>query len=65
MCPTTVVPLHVATARDHGRILCVTATTSTSPITLDHAHLLVNVVSCNNRFNCDWTHVTAGYFQIV
>ena len=37
--------------------------TSTSPITLDHAHLLVNVVSSINRFNCEWTRVTAGAYN--
>ena len=31
--------------------------TSTSPITLNHAHLLVNVVSSNNQFNCEWLPV--------
>ena len=34
--------------------------TSTSPITLDHVHLFINVVPPNNRFNCEWTRVTAG-----
>ena len=37
--------------------------TSTSPIILDHAHLLVNVASSINRFNCEWTRVTAGAYN--
>ena len=37
--------------------------TSTSLITLDHAHLLVNVVSSNNLFNYEWTRVTAGAYN--
>ena len=64
MCPTTVVPLHRATARDHGDFVPVSwRQTSASPITLDHAYLLVNVVSSNNQFNCEWTRVTAGAYN--
>ena len=39
--------------------------TNTSPITLDRAHLLVNVVSSNNRFiiNYEWTRVTSGAYN--
>ena len=37
--------------------------TNTSPITLDHAHLLVNVTSSKNQFNCEWTCVTAGAYN--
>ena len=37
--------------------------TSTSPITPDHAYLLINVVSSINRFNCEWTPVTAGAYN--
>ena len=36
---------------------------STSPITLDHARLLVNVISSNNLFNCEWTRVTSGAYN--
>ena len=53
-CPTTVVPLHdVATALRSWRFRVSRRQSSTSPITLDHAQLLVNVVSSNNRFNCE------------
>ena len=37
--------------------------TNISPITLDHAHLLVNVVFSINRFNCEWTRVTVGVYN--
>ena len=58
MYPTTVVSLHVATRVSRRQ-------TSTFPITLDHAHLLVNVLSSINRFKCDheWTCVTAGAYN--
>ena len=62
ICYTTVVPLHVATARDHGDFVCHGDNQHFS-YTLDHAHLLVNVVSFNNRFNCEWTCVTAGAYN--
>ena len=42
VCPTTVVPLHVTTAKDHGNFvsnLLLQQQTSTSPITLDHTSL--------------------------
>ena len=46
MCPTTVMPLHVATARDHGNFASRVSRRQTSTsIILDHAHLLVNAVS--------------------
>ena len=54
MCPTTVVHLHVATAKDHGDFICHgNKPALLAPIKLGHAHLLVNVVSSNNRFNCE------------
>ena len=37
--------------------------TSTSSITLDLAHLLMNVVSSNNLFNFEWTCVTFGAYN--
>ena len=37
--------------------------TNTSSITLDHAHLPINVLSSINRFNCEWTRVTAGAYN--
>ena len=79
MWPTTLVLYIVAPARDHGDFVCHAAThsrerrrcsllsmlrqTSTSPISLDHAHLPINVVSSNNRFNCEWTRVTTGAYN--
>ena len=61
MCPTTVMPLHVAMEKDHGDF--VSRRQNSISITLDHAHHLINVVSSNNRFNCEWTRVTAGAYN--
>ena len=57
MCPTTVMPLHVCSiGKGSWRFRVVQRQTSTSPITLDHSRLLVNVISSNNQFNCEWIH---------